>query len=139
MGINWRIGEGGFFMLSDNQMVFGKYPEIYRLKKGRASTCFKLDQAIKRIRAVENNNILILTENDCYLTQQNGVILEHWPKLTEDEVEEAPLNRNQIFDADFHNGTLLLAYWGKRSFELVEKSKKKKTSTNKQHFLPHIG
>ncbi|WP_303612952.1 hypothetical protein [Cyclobacterium sp. 1_MG-2023] len=62
-----------------------------------------MDQAIKRIRAVENNNILILTENDCYLTQQNGVILEHWPKLTEDEVEEAPLNRNQIFDADFHN------------------------------------
>ncbi len=116
----WRVGEGGFYMLSDNQMVFGKYPEIYSLKKGeKPIKYFNFDQPINRIRAVENNQILILNENSCYLTKQNGTILRQWQKLIDNEVKNAPLNRNQFFDADYKNGQLLLAYWGKRSFELV--------------------
>lgn len=69
---DFRIGEGGFFMLSDNQMVFGKYPEIYSLKKGEQPTkYFEFDNPINRIRAVENNQILLLGDNSCYLVQQN--------------------------------------------------------------------
>jgi hypothetical protein len=119
----WRIGEGGFFMLSDSKMVFGKYPEIYSIKKGENPIkYFEFDHPIKRIRATENNRILLLSNNDCYLTQQNGIILKHWNKLTDNEVKNAPLNRNQIFDADYKNGKLLLAYWGKRSFELIDET-----------------
>src|SRR5690606_27302885 len=73
----WRIGEGGFFMLSDNQMVFGKYPEIYTLKKGeKPEKYFDFDQSIKRIRAVENKQILLLGDSACYLTRQDGSIVK---------------------------------------------------------------
>jgi hypothetical protein len=117
----WRVGEGGFYMLSDNQMVFGKHPEIYSLKKGeKPIKYFNFEQPINRIRTVENNQILILNDNSCYLTKQNGTILRQWQKLIDNEVKNAPLNRNKIFDADYKNGKLLLAYWGKRSFELID-------------------
>ena len=68
---DWRIGEGGFFMLSDLQMVFGQYPDVYTLQKGGTPTkYFDFKQAIKRIRAVENNQLLLLGDNACYLTRQ---------------------------------------------------------------------
>lgn len=135
----WRIGEGGFFMLSDNQMVFGRYPDIYMLKKDRKPLkYFEFDQPIKRIRSVENNNILLLGDNDCYLVQQNGTILKEWHKLTDNNVEHAPLNRNQLFDADYRNGKLLFAYWGKRSFELVnEKGNHQIILKQTEPFTPH--
>lgn len=116
----YRIGEAGFFMLSDNHMVFGKYPEIYSLKKGEQPTkYFEFDHTIKRIRAVEHNQILLLGDNSCYLVKQNGNILKQWNELIDQKVENAPMNRNQLFDADYSNGELLLSYWGRRSFDLI--------------------
>ncbi|MEQ8532868.1 MAG: hypothetical protein RIB86_13535 [Imperialibacter sp.] len=118
---DYRIGEGGFFMLSDNQMVFGKYPEIYSSKKGEQPTkYFEFDLPIKRIRAVEDSQILLLDDEGCYLVQQNGSILEQWNELTDPSVQNSPLNRNQLFDADYSNGELLLSYWGRRSFDLID-------------------
>lgn len=123
---DYRIGEGGFFMLSDNQMVFGKYPEIYSLKKGeRPTKYFEFDNPIIRIRAVENNQILLLGDNSCYLVQQNGDILKEWNDLVDPTVESAPMNRNQMFDADYSNGELLFSYWGRRSFDLINASGKR--------------
>lgn len=117
---DYRIGEGGFFMLSDRQMVFGKYPEIYSMKKGKKPRkYFEFNHPVKRIRAVENNQILLLGESSCYLVKQNGTILKQWNELIDNGLENAPLNRNQIFDADYSNGELLLSYWGKRSFDLI--------------------
>jgi hypothetical protein len=117
---NWRIGEGGFFLLSDKQVIFGKYPNIYSLKKGENPTIyFDIDLSIKRIRAVGNNQILLLGENSRWLVKQNGQIIKKWNYLLNEQVDNAPLERNQIFDADYNNGKLLLAYWGKRSFEIV--------------------
>jgi hypothetical protein len=123
---DYRIGEGGFFMLSDNQMVFGKYPEIYSLKKGEQPvTYFKFDPPIKRIRAVERNQILLLGDNTCYLVQQNGTLLKQWDELIDQKVENAPMNRNQLFDADYANEELLISYWGRRSFDLINASGKR--------------
>jgi len=74
----WRIGEGGFFMLSENEIVFGRYPEVYRMEKGKSPTrYFQFNEPVKRIRAVENNKILLLGDYGCYLTDQNGRILKH--------------------------------------------------------------
>ena len=135
----WRIGEGGFFMLSDNQMVFGKYPEVYTLKKGeKLQKYFDFYQPVKRIRAVENNQILLVGKNACFLTQQDGSIVEQWNQLIDDKIKDAPLNRNQIFDADYKNGNLLFAYWGKRTFEWINKSGTRQTLLEQSKpFTPH--
>ncbi|WP_186754218.1 hypothetical protein [Echinicola salinicaeni] len=125
---DYRIGEGGFFMLSDNQMVFGKYPKVYSLKKGEQPTkYFEFEHPIKRIRAVERNKILLLGDNFCYLVQQNGTILKKWDELIDHKVENAPMNRNQVFDADYANGELLISYWGRRSFDLINAGGKRQT------------
>lgn len=136
---DYRIGEGGFFMLSDNQMVFGKYPEIYILKKdGKPTKYFDFDQPVKGIRAVENNQILVSGDNAFYLTRQDGSIVKKWNQLIDDEVKDAPLNRNQIFDADYKNGNLLFAYWGKRSFEWIDKNGRHQTLLQQSEpFTPH--
>lgn len=135
----WRIGEGGFFMLSDHQMVFGKYPEIYTLKKGgKPQKYFDFDQPVKRIRAVENNQILLLGDNACYLTRQDGSIVKQWNRLIDDKIKDAPLNRNQIFDADYNKENLLIAYWGKRSFEWIDENGKRQTLLQQSEpFTPH--
>ncbi len=135
----WRIGEGGFFMLTDNQMVFGKYPEIYTLKKGgKPQKFFDFDQPVRRIRAVENNQILLLGDNACYLTRQDGSIVKQWNRLIDDKIKDAPLNRNQIFDADYKKENLLIAYWGKRSFEWIDKNGKRQTLLQQSEpFTPH--
>ena len=136
---DYRIGEGGFFMLSDYQMVFGKYPDIFSLTKGeKPKKYFDFNQPIKRIRAVENSRILLLGDSSCYLVQQNGTIIEQWNELIDHSVENAPLSRNEIFDADYSNGQLLLSYWGKRCFDLIDVSGNRKTILQQtQPLTPH--
>jgi hypothetical protein len=136
---DYRIGEGGFFMLSDHQIVFGKYPEIYSLKKGeQPTTYFEFDIPINRIRAVENNQILLLGENSCYLVQQNGDILKQWNDLIDPTAENVPMNRNQVFDIDYSKEDLLLSYWGRRSFDLINASGKRKIILQQSEpYTPH--
>ncbi|MCB0656976.1 MAG: hypothetical protein KDC57_12615 [Saprospiraceae bacterium] len=135
----YRIGEGGFIMLSDDQMIFGRYPNVYKMKRGSSpTTYFKFNQAIVRVRAVEQNNILLSSDSACYLVDQNGTILKQWDGLIDDEIENAPLNRNQIFDADYSEGELLFAHWGKRSFEVIEANgNRKKLLQLHQPLTPH--
>lgn len=122
-----RIGEGGFFMRSDNVMVFGKYPEIFRLEKGKTPVrYFNFNYPIKRIRAVHNNQILLMGDESCHLVTHDGTIVKQWHKLIDKDIQNAPLNRNQLFDADYHDGELLLSYWGKRTFDLIDLSGKRK-------------
>ena len=134
-----RIGEGGFFMLSDKQLVFGKYPDIFTLTKGEEPRrYFTFRQPIKRIRAVGDNKILLLSDNSCYLVEQNGTIIKQWTNLIDKSVKNAPLSRNQIFDADYFNGQLLISYWGKRSFVLFdEKGTAKTVLQQTEPMTPH--
>ncbi|MCR9081726.1 MAG: hypothetical protein NXH89_04860 [Cyclobacteriaceae bacterium] len=135
----YRIGEGGFFMLSDNQLVFGKYPTIYSLKKDeQPKQYFEFDQAINRIRAVGKNQILLLGDEASYLVNQKGTILKQWNELLDPKVENAPMNRNQIFDADYFQGELLLSYWGNRSFDLIDNEGNRKVILQQtEPFTPH--
>jgi hypothetical protein len=136
---DYRIGEGGFFMISDNHMVFGKYPDVFSLVKGEMpSKYFEFDRPINKIRAVEHNQILLLGDNACYLVQQNGTVLKQWNELIDPNVENAPLNRNQVFDADYSNGELLLSYWGRRSFDLIDASANRKIILQQyEPYTPH--
>jgi hypothetical protein len=76
-----------------------------------------------------NNQILLLGDNACYLVQDNGKILIQWNELIDQNVKNVPMNRNQVFDADYVDGKLLLSYWGRRSFDLIN------TNGNRQIIL----
>jgi hypothetical protein len=118
---NWRIGESGFYMLSDTQMVFGRYPDILTLNKGSEPATFvSIRFSINKIRLVENGNILALSDDSCLLLDQRGNVLKRWDDLIDEKVSNPPLQRNQIFDADYKDGSLLIAYWGKRTFEYID-------------------
>lgn len=119
---NWRTGEGGFYMKSDDEIVFSSYPNILSLKKGGDPTIqFDFEEPIKKIRSVSENKLLLLGENKSWLTDDQGNIFDQWDDLIDESVQNAPLNRNQIFDIDYQNGELLLAYWGNRSFDVIDK------------------
>lgn len=135
----WRIGDGGFFMNSDKEIIFGRYPNIYSLKKGQTpKKYFDLNFSIKKIRAIDSTQILLISDKSCWLTDHNGKIIKEWINLIDLEINDAPLNRNQIFDADFKDGELLLAYWGKRSFVSFFQNGTQKTIVQlKEPFVPH--
>ena len=135
----WRIGDGGFFMLSEDEIVFGRYPGIYSLKKGKEpAKHFDFYTTIKKIRKIANNQILLLGENGCWLVEGNGKIIKQWNNLIDLNVDNAPLNRNHIFDVDYKNGELLLAYWGKRTFEIInDKGIKRTIMEQREPLVPH--
>lgn len=124
----WRIGDGGFFMKSEQEIVFGRYPDLYCLKRGQNPEKFmEFEAPVKRIRAIDNNLILLLGDNSCWLANRDGKIIRIWSNLLDVQIKDAPLNRNQIFDADYKDGELLLAYWGNRSFDVFNSKGVRKT------------
>jgi len=135
----WRIGEGGFFMLSESQIVFASYPQVYYLEKGQEPVkYFELPGPVTGLRFVENEQILIRGENTCWLTDQNGKIAMMWDHLLKDSPRNAPLNRNQIFDIDYRDGELLLANWGDRSFETIHRNGARKVILQMEApYAPH--
>jgi hypothetical protein len=134
----WNTGEGGFYMPSDEQIVFVKYPHLYIRSKGEAPVRhFEPGTAVKRLRALPGDQLLLLGDSDCWLTDLRGTILRSWSGLLEPEVEDAPLNRNQIFDADYRNGELLLAYWGRRSFDLIAGGTREVLVQQREPLTPH--
>jgi len=135
----WRIGEGGFIVNKNSEIIFVRYPSIYKIKKGAEPTpYFKTDVPIKRMREIDTNHVLLLSDDGCMLTDKKGLILKQWSNLLEAHISNAPLKRNQIFDADYKDDTLLIAYWGKRSFETVDsKGNRTVIKQQKEPFAPH--
>ncbi len=121
--LDLRIGEAGFFMPSDQELVFVSYPNIYQLERGFEPKVYvEFQNPIKRLRALDDQKVLLLGDGEAWLTTQNGEVIEHWNDLLFDDVTNSPLNRNQIFDIDYQDGELLLAYWGNRSFDTIDSS-----------------
>ena len=135
----WHIGVGGFKMLSDNTLVFVKYPNIYLLKKDENPTIFfDFSMDINKMRPVANERLLLLGEGSAWLTDANGKVIKQWDNLVEDIQVDIPLNSNSIRDIDYVNGNLLLAYWGKRSFEIIDANNKRKTLFQQEKpWVPH--
>ena len=125
----WRVGEAGFYMLSDSELVFARNPRTYRLKKGQTPIPyhFKVPEPIRAIKEVEGCRYLLLSESSCWLAAEDGTILKTWKNLLADDVENPPLNLNRIFDMDYRRGELLLAYWGNRSFKVILPDGSRKT------------
>lgn len=136
---DWSVGAGGFFMITDDFLVFGRYPGVYSLTKdGEPEAYFDFNHPIKRIRETKGHCILLLGDDTCFLVEEDGGILKQWEGLIDEDVEGHPLDRNQIFDADYHDGELLLAYWGKRVFFTVDDLDIRKTLVaQKKPLAPH--
>lgn len=117
---SWRVAEAGFFMLSDTRMVMGRYPGVAVLEKGGEPRPYlEFEAPIRRIRKLDENRLLLLGEGACWLTDGAGTILKTWESLLDEEAPDPPLGRNQVFDADYRNGELLLAYWGRRQYKVI--------------------
>ena len=59
-------------------------------------------------------------------------------ELIDPGLENAPMNRNQIFDADYSMGKLLISYWGRRSFDLIDPNGKRQIILQQSEpFTPH--
>lgn len=133
----WRVGEAGFIMENDEAITFCKYPAVYQVDKRlevKKLDHFKMD--IHGIRKADGG-LLVTGESSAWLVNCEGQILKIWSNLILPKVPDAPLNRNQIFDACYQQGTLLIAYWGRRTFEIIESSGKKKIIQLKSPFAPH--
>lgn len=136
---NWRIGEGGFFMLSDDEVVFARYPALLKMKKGQEPAPYlQFDPAINKVRPVANERLLLLSDDHCWLIDWKGEVIRQWSNIIDGTIQNAPLNRNSVFDADYHQGKLLLAYWGNRSFELIDKTGQREVLIQqKEPLVPH--
>jgi hypothetical protein len=125
----WRVGEGGFVMESDDRMIFATYPAVYSLEKGGKPEQYsvKLPAPVNGLREVADNQLLLMGEASCWLVDRKGEVVKTWNNLLNEQVDNAPLNRNRIFDFDYRNGDLLMAYWGQRSFETISGSGERTT------------
>ena len=118
----WRLGEGGFHLQSEQQIIFVKYPDVLIHRgDGSVDKAFEFAHPVKRLRKVAQG-LLLLGENQAWLVNLQGKVQKQWTNLLNQTVENAPLNRNQIFDIDYHNNTLLVANWGNRSFDIHTKA-----------------
>lgn len=135
----WHIGVGGFKMLSDNKLIFVKYPDIYSLKKGQNPIVyFDFPSTLNKMRPVANERLLLLGDSKAWLTDKDGEIVKQWDDLIEELQGDIPLNRNTIYDMDYAKGNLLLAYWGKRAFELIDPNGGRKVLKQcTSHWIPH--
>ena len=121
-----RTGEGGFYMESDNSMIFCSFPGIFRMEKdAQPAELFSVDRPVKKLRLISENNMLLIGDNHCHLATTDGKILKTWEHLLLPAPDDPPLGRNMIFDADYLKGDLLIGYWGNRSFELLPADNKK--------------
>ena len=118
----WRLGEGGFHLQSEQQIIFVKYPNVLIHRgDGSVDKAFEFAHPVKRLRKVAQG-LLLLGENQAWLVNLQGKVQKQWENLLNQTAENAPLNRNQIFDIDYHNNTLLVANWGNRSFDIHTKA-----------------
>jgi len=119
---NWNVGSNGFFMPSEEELVYLKYPRLYKITKGQPPQEFRSFEApIQRIRKLSSGDLLVLMEKKCLLLNAEYERIKIWEDYLQPAISNAPLQRNTVFDMDYKNGDLLLAYWGGRQFKTISK------------------
>ncbi len=136
-----RVGEAGFKMLSDQELIFVRYPSLYRLKKqGEPQLDPSISDTLHKMRAVGPNQILFGGDFCAWLRNDEGRLLQDWPLIGDPNADatKAPMGRNSIFGMDYHKGHLLVAYWGKRQFLIYDpKGKSRILLQHKDPYTPH--
>ncbi len=133
-----RFGEAGFAAIDDTTFVFVKYPNLYKLNDDGSAEIWKdWPEPLYGLRHIDAGRLLLRGESAIWLIDYNGNILESWSELLQPLTAEEPFGGNQIFDSDYSNGKLWLAYWGHRKFEFLEGENRTTIKQFESPFVPH--
>lgn len=133
-----RFGEHGFVFLNDSTILFAHYPYLYLFDTDH--TIQKITNwkfPVNSIRGLNNGNILILSDSTIWLTDNELTILDTWNNLLEPLDNNPPFGGNRIFDADYNNESLYLAYWGQRRFDKMVGNLRKTILSFESPWVPH--
>ena len=120
---DWNVGSNGFYLTSGDELVFAKYPNLYKVSRGTNPTLFfTFDQPIHRMRKVASGEVLLLATESIALLDEHLAKKSVWSNLINANIEDAPINRNMIFGMDYNAHSLLFAYWGSRSFVMINEA-----------------
>ncbi len=133
-----RIGEHGFFVDDFGQIIFCKYPQVYvREANGTFNKWKDFEFDIHSVAYEGSNRFLVRGESKVELIDANGNTIFQWDNLLKENIENLPFRGNIIYDADFENEKLLLAYWGNRSFDIIENGKRHSLKRLTHPYIPH--
>ena len=133
----YRVGESGFVMLSDSQMLFARHPHLYIMEQGQEPEQWRAwSQAVNRVMPAENGQLLVQSNEDIWLISPTGEVKHHWSELLEQVEDDLPFMGNRIFDAAYQAPKLWLAYWGQRRFDVIA-DRRRTVLKFSPPFLPH--
>ena len=134
-----RIGESGYYINTNKEIIFASFPSIFRMTEAHTVVpAFEFPYPVRGLRKVGKSRLLLHGEIRCWLTDLDGKIISEWNDLINPQVRNAPLQRNQVFDLDYREDSLLIAYWGNRSFEMISAGDHRETLLQQEEpFVPH--
>lgn len=114
-----RVGEGGFTMLSENEILFARYPDVFVMELGSAPRLWKPNlPSVNGLRALEDGRLLLRLEDGAVVVSADGEAEREWRSLRSESLDaEFPFGGNRIFDVALRDDELWLAYWGMRRFD----------------------
>jgi len=136
-----RIGEGGFIVLDNNDVVFASRGKIkIKDKNGNIYDWPKFSEYLQKFRVLHDGTMLLIQEKAITQIDVQGKVLKQWKGLIQKQEGNPPIMGNRIFDADYQDGKLYIAYWGNRRFEEVTADGKRKLLKQydvKGPWIPH--
>lgn len=133
-----RFGEAGFAALGDGRFLFARYPNLYVLGADGAASIWKAwPEPVHGLKQTQDGSLLIRGESAAWLATRDGTVVESWTGLLQELGTEPPFMGNRVFDADHADGSLWIAYWGKRRFEVIRGGARTVVKALAHPWLPH--
>lgn len=135
----YQFGQQGFIRYKNNSFLFVKYPHIYIInEKRQVSIWRKWNKPVSKIKYVSKNKLLVLNDDEVKLISFSGELLKSWNSLSEETSQELPFMGNKIFDVDYKDDELVLAYWGKYRCDKINNDGKRSTlKVFEAPYVPH--
>lgn len=136
-----RIGESGFVILPDQQILFAYRGKLKLSSVERQIQDWPLyQQHLQKFRPLADGSLLLIGKEDIRQIDTQGKLLKRWPDIIQKQFGSAPIMGNRVFDATYHAGNLYIAYWGNRRFEMISPDGQRRVLKQydpDSHWLPH--